>query len=145
MITGDTAATTTTGRSSQFGTTSPRMLKKQPILFLYELVAAEATTFGLGLHECFYIFIAFLAVGVVAYAYAFEHWTTSLTRSTLLTLACCRASVTATSPCRRHWPGRYSWHCSPYRELSFWIWNWVCGGEQSRGRSSGKLTKVGAG
>ena len=27
----------------------------------------------LGQHECFYIFIAFLAVGVVANSYAFEH------------------------------------------------------------------------
>ena len=38
-----------------------------------ELVA-EASS-GLGLCKCFCIFIALLAVGIVAYSFVFEHWT----------------------------------------------------------------------
>ena len=40
---------------------------------LSELVA-EASS-GLGLRKCFCIFVALLAVGIVAYSFVFEHWT----------------------------------------------------------------------
>jgi len=62
------------GHDDHYGSISvPDCTDAEKTANLSEL-AAEAS-FGLGLHECFCIFVALLAVGVVAYSFVFENWT----------------------------------------------------------------------